>query len=292
LFDLIKEDPSFEDLTKNEFDLSQFLGTKENKVLYKSVHEIEINDSDKTVEYKYNNIFFRSDDFISNHNGLHVLFSGCSESEGVGDNIENAWTNILYKKISESTKCSGFFNLSRAGWGWSKIIANALIYFEKYGYPNLYFILLPNHQRMHKFYRNDLESAYWQHEQLYPKGFYVDKGDNKNKNILSEEKEYNENFLNFLLSWKLFNKICKDNNVKLIFSTWDELDSDNIKKLNMFDNFLDMNTKNMCEPYMKKWYKVNKKTQYDIRKRDGHQGLVTHNFWADSFYSVWKDPEK
>jgi hypothetical protein len=298
LFDLIKSDPSFADLTKNEFDLSQFLDQEyrqklsENRVVYKAVHEPEVDDSDQTVEYKYNNIFFRSDDFISNHDGLHVLFSGCSESEGIGDNIEHAWTKILYDKISKETKCSGFFNLSRAGWGWSKIIANALIYFEKFGYPSLYFILLPNHQRMHKFHRNDSESSYWQYEQLYPIGVYMHKDNNKHKKFLSKEKEYKEDFLNFLISWKLFNKVCKDNNVKLIFSTWDEFDSENIANINMFDNFLDMNTKNLSVPYVTKWYEFNEKTKHDLRKRDGHGGIILHNFWADSFYSLWKGSQK
>jgi hypothetical protein len=290
LFDLINEESSFTDLTKNKFDLSQFLGVKENKILYRASSEKEIKDTDKSVEYRNNDMFFRSDNFTTNHDGLHILFSGCSESEGVGDNIENAWTNILYNKISKDMKCSGFFNLSRSGWGWSKIITNALIYFETYGYPDVYFILLPNHQRMHKFYRQDSKSSYWKHEQLYPKGVYTN--EYKNKNTFSEEKEYNEDFMKFLLSWKLFNKICKDNNVKLIFSTWDELDSDNLKNLNMFENFLDMDTKNVCEPYINKWYETNKKTKHDLKKRDGHRGIILHNFWADSFYSVWKDLQK
>jgi len=290
LFDLINEESSFTDLTKNKFDLSQFLGVKENKILYRADSETEIKDTDKNVEYKNNDMFFRSDNFTTNHDGLHILFSGCSESEGVGDNIENAWTNILYNKISKDMKCSGFFNLSRSGWGWSKIIANALIYFETYGYPDVYFILLPNHQRMHKFYRRDDGGSFWKHEQLYPKGYYVK--DNESKNFISDEKEYNEDFLKFLLGWKLFNKICKDNNVKLIFSTWDKLDSDNLNNLNMFENFFNMDIKNNYGTYVNKWYENNKKTKYDLRKRDGHNGVIIHNFWADSFYSLWKGLQK
>ncbi len=293
MFDLINEESSFTDLTKNKFDLSQFLGVKENKILYRASSEKEIKDTDKSVEYKNNDMFFRSDNFTTNHDGLHILFSGCSESEGVGDNIENAWTNILYNKISKDMKCSGFFNLSRSGWGWSKIITNALIYFETYGYPNVYFILLPNHQRMHKFYRGDDGGSFWKHEQLYPKGYYLSREKNKEtKKFISDEKEYNEDFLKFLLGWKLFNKICKDNNVKLIFSTWDELDSDNLDNLNMFENFLNMDIKNNCGTYINKWYETNEKTKYDLRKRDGHNGIIIHNFWADSFYSLWEGLQK
>jgi hypothetical protein len=292
MFDLIHTHQCFNDLVKNKFDLSQFEDTKD-KVLYKASSEKEIKDDDHTVEYRYNDEFFRSDNFIKDHNGMHVLFSGCSESEGVGDNIENAWTKILYDKISNNVKCSGFFNLSRSGWGWSKIITNALIYFEKYGYPDVYFILLPNHQRMHKFYRGDDGGSFWKHEQLYPKGYYLSREKNKEtEKFISDEKEYNEDFLKFLLGWKLFNKICKDNNVKLIFSTWDELDSDNLDNLNMFENFLNMDIKNNCGTYINKWYETNEKTKYDLRKRDGHNGIIIHNFWADSFYSLWEGLQK
>jgi len=294
-FDLIREADCFTDLTKNKFDLSQFINIEENKILYKASSELGIDDLDMSVEYKYNDNFFRSDNFTSSHDGLHVLFSGCSESEGVGDNIENSWTHILYNKIIKNTKCSGFFNLSRSGWGWTKIITNALIYFEKYGYPDVYFILLPNHQRMHKFHKvalpgENIVMAEWRHDQLYPKGHYVvDKEKKNNEKFLSEEKEYNEDFLKFLLAWKMFNKICIDNNIKLFFSTWDPLDANNLTNLNIFENFLDMDAKNSISSYTKEWYETNKKTKFDINKRDGHYGIIFHNFWADRFYSLFKD---
>lgn len=297
-FDLIREEECFTDLTKNKFDLSQFAYVKENKVIYRADSEKGINDLDKSVEYKYNSNFFRSDNFTNIHDGLHILFSGCSESEGVGDNIENAWTHILYNKIIKNTKCSGFFNLSRSGWGWTKIITNALIYFEKYGYPDAYFVLLPNHQRMHKFYKvpsfGDGERvSQWRHDQLYPKGHYVVPIDQKNnEKFLSEEKEYNEDFLKFLLAWKMFNKICIDNNIKLFFSTWDPLDAENLTNLNIFENFLDLSTKYALTPYTKEWYETNEKTKFDINKRDGHYGIIFHNFWADRFYSLFGDLKK
>lgn len=294
-FDLINFESCFKDLVYNEFDLSQFegLSKEQNKIFYKAISENLIKENDRSVEYLYNDDFFRSDNFINQHEGLHILFSGCSESEGVGDNIEHAWTKILYDKISKEIKCSGFFNLSRSGWGWSKIVTNALIYFEKYGYPELYFILLPNHQRMYKFFKegalNDEgdKIGHWQYLQSYPSEYYAKiKPNNTN---FSHETEYKENFMNFFISWKLFNKICKDNGVKLIFATWDEQDSLNIEHLKMFDNFLEMDARHLCEPFIKRYYEKNNKTIYDLKKRDGHSGRIIHNFWADRFYYFYKD---
>lgn len=307
-FSLINKEDCFSDLTNNKFDLSQFSGWYDvpgrDRIFYKSNSETSVSNTDHSVTYKYNVDWFRSENFINKHDGLHVLFSGCSESEGVGDNIEHAWTNILYKKISKDIKCSGFFNLSRSGWGWSKIVANALIYFEKYGYPDVYFILLPNHQRMHFFSEKGIVDDYgvetglmWQYKQFYPIAYSMSSAETTNKDsqdyIKVLEKEYNETFMFFITAWKLFNKICKDNNVKLVFGSWEEWDTKNINNLDMFDNFINIdNAKNLIEKYVNTYYETNQKTKYDLKKRDGHQGRLVHNFWAEEFYSSWKGLQK
>ena len=302
-FDLINKEDCFADLTDNKFDLSQFSGLpRSSKIFYKANSEPSISNTDHSVTYKYNDDWFRSENFINKHDGLHVLFSGCSESEGVGDNIEHAWTNILYKKISKDIKCSGFFNLSRSGWGWSKIVANALIYFEKYGYPDLYFILLPNHQRMHYFSKKGVVDDHgiqtgllWQYKQFYPIAYSMRNAETKDNQhyIRVLEKEYNETFMFFITAWKLFNKICKDNNVKLVVGSWEDWDSKNINNLDMFDNFINLgDSKNLMEKYVNTYYETNQKTKYDLRKRDGHHGRLIHNFWAEEFYSLWEGLQK
>lgn len=284
---------SFTDLVNGTFDLSQFVGKEKNEKIYKAVSETNIGDDDKSVQYIYNDNFFRSDNFIKNHEGVHILFSGCSESEGVGSNIENAWTHILYSKISKEINCSGFFNLSRSGWGWSKIVINALIYFEQYGYPDFYFILLPNHLRMHKFFKDGTLSdagelaGNWKYLQYYPGGYSKDK-----KSNLATEEEYRENFMYFITCWKIFNKVCKDNNIKLFFATWDTVDNEMIQSVNMFDNFINIPYKNIGDNkefnnFMINYYKNNQKTKFDIKKRDGHHGILMHNFWAEQFYKEY-----
>lgn len=294
--DLIKLESCFEDLVLKKLDLSWFANRKDKKY-YKMNSEKHVDVNDKSVEYNLNEDYFRSDNFKKEHDGLHILFSGCSESEGVGANIEYAWTHILYKKISENIECSGFFNLSRSGWGWSKIVTNALIYFQKYGYPDAYFILLPNHQRSHKFFKEGIKNddgviyGNWQYQQEYlVKDYEAAVKDYSIFRNEREEKEYKENFIKFLTSWNLFVYICKINNVKLIFSTWDEIDAENLNNLNLFDTFIDMNIrKNLDTEYMLNYYNKYPKTKYDIRKRDGHSGYLEHHFWADQFYKKYKE---
>jgi len=280
----------FDDLLKETFDITWHRNLPDNdptrifSIIDPKLHSGAVDD--KSVLYQYNEDFFRSDSFKKVHDGKHILFSGCSETEGVGGNIEDAWSHMLYSKISKEEKCSGFFNLAKSGWGWSRIIINALIYFKKYGYPDTYFILLPNHQR--KFYYKEKlngikEGTEWVYYQTYPQ-YYAQK-ENKIEKV-SEPKEYLEDFIFFLINWKTFLELCKSNNVKLIFSTWDPIDSDNLK-LGPFNEFFELE-RGKTETYFDKYYQTHEIKKDDNRKRDGHNGRIFHSFYAEEFYEQYK----
>lgn len=244
---------------------------------------------DNSIIYQYNEDFFRADPFTKNHDGKHILFGGCSETEGVGGNIEDSWSHMLYSKISKEEKCSGFFNLGKSGWGWSRLIINSLIYFKKYGYPDTYFILLPNSQR--KFYykykiEDNVKITNWNYGQTYPSYYFQGNWKNFEDQKFSDPKEYFEDFVFFLINWKTFCELCKSNNVKLIFSTWDRLDSDNLKPA-PFDEFFELE-ENKLEKYFDKYYKTHKVRQNDYQKRDGHSGRIFHSFYANEFYEQYK----
>lgn len=286
----------FNDLLGDTFDVTWNLNLSnpQNKIF--SIIPPELNKEivdDKSVLYQYNEDFFRSDNFKTVHDGKHILFSGCSETEGVGGNIEDAWSYMLYSKISKEEKCSGFFNLAKSGWGWSRIILNALIYFKKYGYPDSYFICLPNHQR--KFYYKEkfknqmhqkLERNVWTYFQTYPE-FYEDKNTELSKfSRVSDPKEYLEDFVFFLINWKTFCELCKSNNVNLIFSTWDPTDADNLKP-GPFDEFFKVDI-DKTNKYFYEYYKTHEVEKDDQIKRDGHAGRIIHSFYANEFYEQYK----
>lgn len=282
-------DPIFDDLFHNKFDITWQKNLPDidpNRVF--SIIDPELKSGgidDKTITYQYNKDSFRSDGFTNNHDGKHILFSGCSETEGVGGNLEDAWPHILYKKISEKEKCSGFFNLGKSGWGWSRIVLNSLIYFNKYGYPDVYFILLPNHQRKF-YYREDLKSmpkiSEWIYFQVYPDVLDIPKLDKT-----STPKEYLEDFVFFLINWKTFCELCKSNNVKLIFSTWDGIDSMSLNN-NLFDEYLALEESKLHK-YINEYYETHAIKKDDYKKRDGHNGRVFHHFYAKEFYEKYKE---
>jgi hypothetical protein len=284
----LRDDELFDDLYEKDFNLGwlKFVDPKPEEF---TIIEPEkpVTQDDGSVVYKYNQQGFRCNDFIINHNEKHILFAGCSETEGVGGNIEDAWSKILYEKISKEEKCSGFFNLSRSGWGWPRIIINCLIYFKKYGYPSDLFVLLPNHQRNFNY---DVQKKKFDYTQLLPE--YYNAGQQLNYTINLPEtatpKKYFEDFVNFLISWKLFCEFCKSKNINLIFSCWDALDSNNIMNSNLFDNCINvLMTKNST--YVSEYYQTHEIKNDDILKRDMHAGRIVHNFWADQYYKKYKN---
>lgn len=267
----------------NKFDLGW--KNPENKYFYS---ESKINDrlwsmapsekilnpsltDDSSVFYKLNNEYFRSDDFINTHNEKHVLFAGCSEAEGIGGNIEDAWTKILYEAISNKFNCSGFFNLSTAGWSWRQIVSNSLIYFEKYGYPEIYFILLPSCTR----------KIPWNKKNKTYDLFFGENND--------EEKIYFESLIDFIISWKVFNKLCQQNDVKLIFGTWDTQDSLNLEHFKIFNNFVYLNDDDSIR-YVSNHINLYQNSillDGDLKKRDGHHGKLIHMYWADKILNKY-----
>ena len=92
--------------------------------------------------YKLNSQNFRSDEFITEHSGKHILFAGCSHTFGQGNLLKDVWSHKLYEEL-EGEK-SGFFNLGTPGATYSEIAGQVLSYIAYYGVPDIVFILLPD----------------------------------------------------------------------------------------------------------------------------------------------------
>lgn len=97
----------------------------------------------KTYTYKFNDHGFRCDDF-SKSSEYPILFLGCSNTCGVGLEIENTWQYILLDKITTYTeKKIPLWSLATAG---SSIDKQALL-LEKHIdtlQPRFIFFLIPN----------------------------------------------------------------------------------------------------------------------------------------------------
>lgn len=253
-------------------------------------------DDDIAKDLNSNN--FRSDEFTDYHNGKHILFAGCSETFGCGDELDKAWSHILYKKISDNTEVSGYYSIGLPGAGFQDIINSTLEYIKKYS-PSDIFILFPNIERFIGFSedryiprvrRSDKVWCFnegWLNDILKIKlsfKFKVYKDFNKS--------DPNELFVNFVLGLKLLEEICKLKNINLFYSTWAKGDFKK-KYLDLDKNIKEyiVNNPGELERYFSISFDNNyhakeelRNTGLQFKKPDGHYGELFHQKWSEEFY--------
>jgi hypothetical protein len=248
------------------------------KKFYRAPMANKHSDSKKFYEDRFLSDFnsqdFRCDEFIKNHEGKHILFLGCSETQGCCQKLEDSWAWILHNKIKQYEKTSGYFNLGTIGHGVQMQIILLMEYISSYGPPDEIYLLAPETAR--SFIRTDKD--------------FISRnmrGDNQaSKTILYDEKDFLDAFGNVFLSLVFLENFCKFSGIKLIWSTWFEKEEDIFDMIG-FDSFLNLNNKNSLKILLNNFHKYEDKTksmEENLLKPDQHKGVVFHKYWADKFY--------
>jgi hypothetical protein len=277
---------------------------------------------DLNHSYKYNSDGYRSDDFKNIgdvHEGKHILFAGCSETEGVGTKLENVWSHIVYQKITEAEKCSGFFNIGSKGLSIDMIFQQVLSYIEKSGKPDVLFINFPD---LFKFYIWDERLQTWAAKigtqtgiayNLYDKFYLKDlkQGMESEQSLLIEdvmndeilkalcavngtyfvpelisEEEYANSTIRAFRYFVLMEKLCRILGIDLFWGTWDMYSSTSIENSELFNNYTNIaNTKSLY-----RWMYENGYDIKDLVARDGgHCGNAIHAYWAHRLFTAYKE---
>jgi hypothetical protein len=203
---------------------------------------------------------FRSDNFIKTHKGLHILFTGCSETWGYSLLKKEMWSNILYKKIHNKEECSGYFNLSIAGTSILGQVTNMFKYFSEYGNPDIIFFNMPDLTRFYSYEDRLIDSEY-NDESIPVLGLLV--------------YQY----------YLMLEQYCNSNNIKLYSFSWSKNTenqlSDNFKK-----TFYKINEDNLLSFVYE--HKKENKSQYAIYARDGlHFGTGFNEYWANFMHKKY-----
>jgi hypothetical protein len=220
---------------------------------------------------------FRSDEFTKVHNGKHIVFSGCSNTFGVGLKKEEGWAWKTYQKIIEKENCSGFFNLGAGGTGIAHMVINIFKYCKKYGNPEVVFINLSNQNRSFHY----LEEI---------RGYSLKFND---KDRYDDIKLYNYQYY-FMLE-----QYCKSNNIQLYSFTWDTNGSVNYKKWKVIEE----TTNHLFKEYgFKTFYHYDfekmvndlnylQSQVYDeffmIARDNMHQGTGYNTIWSNFIYDKY-----
>lgn len=223
-----------------------------------------------------NSFGFRSDEFITNHSNKHILFSGCSNTFGVGLEKEEGWAWKTYQQINKKEACSGFFNIAVGGTGISHMVINIFKYCKKYGNPNVIFINLSNQNRFLN-YEKDIKQ-------------YKIKFNNM------------ENFENIkLINYQYYfmlEQYCKSNNIELYSFTWDinhgikvsVKDTDEttnfLFKEYSFNTFYFYDFKIMIDD-LNNLHKDNNDKYFLVARDRMHQGTGYNTVWSNFIYNKY-----
>jgi hypothetical protein len=236
------------------------------------------NDSIATNSYGY-----RSEPFTDKHEGLHILFSGCSNTVGEGLFFNETWTYKVFSEISKESTTSGFYNLSLGGIGFVTIIANIFKYFRQYGNPDVIFINFPD---LLRFYSYDKKTNQY---------FYSSKIEHDFNNM-EKELQNSTYSLKLLLYhyYMMLETYCAANNIKLISFTWDTEKRDGapstaelFEEFN-FKSFMPINENELISYISKHIIEHPKEKQFAIFARDEqHSGIAINDFWSKKVFQKY-----
>lgn len=180
------------------------------------------NDDPSKIMGIFNDLGYRSDDFIQNHGGkLHVLYAGCSFTYAEGVPIDLSWSGLVNKYINNHiATTSGYFNIGKGGAELATMINNIMGYMSYAGIPDIVFLNLPEIGRERLEYRIPIRTL-------------ADSDHNtpSNKHLITIEA-FRDRLINLRILFKLLGS-------QLIIGTW-TMNTNNFKELsNMYGNPFD-----------------------------------------------------
>jgi len=210
-----------------------------------------------------NDFYYRSDSFKKNHEGVHVLFSGCSNTTGLGLYKEEMWSSLVLEKINNN---SGYFNLSIPGTSIINQIADIFKYFNTYGNPQIIFFNMPN---LHRFY--------YYKKDILRHGHY-------NKQALPVMK------ILIFQYYLMLEQYCKTNNIQLYSFSWNKQAEDFISS-HFKETFYPIDEDDILNFIYE--HKEKTKNPFSITARDNsHPGVAYNLYWADFIYSKYLERNK
>jgi len=239
----------------------------------------------KEDAFPVNKDMFRCDEFIKEHNGKHVLFSGCSVTYGVGLYTTETWSYKIYKMISEKEKVSGYFNLGKPGTSVMDIISSVFKYISIYGKPDVIFLDLPDLHR-HYTIRDDrkdilkgsLEEIDNKTMNNFYHGMYRGQANLRNQ----ETRIYVYQYLMMLEQY------CKDLGIELYIFSYVDGTNDLIKKTDIESMKFLENNKIVEEIYDYAEKNKDDIDEFFLTARDNqHHGWGYHDIWADIMFKEY-----
>jgi hypothetical protein len=101
-------------------------------------------------------------------------------------------------------------------------------------------------------------------------------------------QEHRDRFISFCSGWKLFEKFCETNNIKLIWGSWDYPENKNYELFSFSKSYINLSNEGLMG-YIEEVRPEGILNQYDIERRDGHLGILHHEYWHKEILNSIKE---
>jgi hypothetical protein len=217
---------------------------------------------------------FRSDSFKSDHEGLHILFSGCSYTYGFGMAYDKIWSKIVYDQIKTTNTTSGYFNIGSSGASIMESISLIFKYCKTYKNPDVIFLNMPGFRRFYSLNNKDVIKFSFLHK-------------TSNKVLILLAYHY----------YLMLDLYCKSNNIKLYSFTWtisadiDDRDS-GIQESGIakFDTYYEYKLSDV-DNFVKQYMYENEGSKL-LAADELHLGNPYHEYWANFIYKKYLEKNK
>lgn len=228
---------------------------------------------DGSVKYIFNSRGYRCDEFTAIHEKKHILFMGCSETVGIGGNLDEAWPYIVYKELNKNNELDGYFNIAISGDSILRQISSYFKYEMEFGKPDMVLFLIPDSFRGY-FVIDELK-----YEKIIEHGCAL-----WSESMVSEET-YLQFLINAMTYIKIFENYCGISKINLIWGSHHGPEARILSSQN-FNNYIELNHQDWDGENLYKnfpQFRVYNSISKDLHKRDMHNGVMKHKFWAHKF---------
>ena len=227
-----------------------------------------------------NSFGYRCDEFVRDHDGMHVLFGGCSYTWGTGLLVEETWAKKLYNRLNNEVKCSGYFNVGFPGSSVFIEVFDIIKYCETYGKPDVIFYNIPG---LNRFFALEVDQE---------TGIAIDPPQMGNSFLAIGKNMIPLPRYMAYQHYYMLEKYCESNNIKLFSFSWmkDHFFKDlSLKKDSPINHFYVYEDEDLIN-YVSEYSLAHKDERWIKVSRDGqHFGVAYNQFWSDFIYNKYKE---
>ena len=232
---------------------------------------------DPLISYKINNYGYRSDDITKEDSNNNFIFSGCSNTFGIGNPLESIWAY----QVNEELCGEKFINLGINSGSYKTIVYDIYTYIRNFGKPKGVFVLFPNMER-HIGFSEDPDKGIFVLVYRNPRG-------REDMQKVLDAIPSDVCLFEFYNTVMMLEDYLETIGVPFVWTTWDDKLNENVLLTKGFRNFTSNDNFKIYEKTKSMGKPEKFKNRYWGVARDlEHLGTKVHMYYAQIFIDAWR----